>query len=103
MCANNHLYPIDDNEKRETIFNTCSMVGGGVNKYKAQQAFEHRIIKTFNQHIYIHLEDMSFYGLLERARHAREVGDGTYDHRIIITTRGLCNSIFYSEIQRGHS
>ena len=30
MCANNHLYPIDDNEKRETIFKKCSIIGGGM-------------------------------------------------------------------------
>lgn len=30
VCANNHLYPIEDREKRETIFKTCSVVGGGI-------------------------------------------------------------------------
>ena len=99
MCANNHLYPIDD-EKRETIFKTCSVVGGGIKKYKTQQAFEHKIIKTSEQHIYIHHESMSFYGLLERARQARM--EHPYEHKIIITTPGLCNSIFYSEIQCGN-
>jgi hypothetical protein len=100
MCANNHLYPIDDDEKRLTIFRTCAMVGGGMKKYKAQQAFEHKVIETSKQRIHMHYEDMSFYALLEKARQARE--EDTYGHRIIITTRGLCNSIFYSEIQRGN-
>ena len=32
MCANNHLYPIEDPEERETIFKTYANVGGGVEK-----------------------------------------------------------------------
>ena len=54
MCANNHLYPIDDDEKRLTIFRTCAMVGGGMKKYKAQQAFEHKVIETSKQRIHMH-------------------------------------------------
>jgi hypothetical protein len=27
VCANNHMCPIDDNEKRGTIFKSCSIVG----------------------------------------------------------------------------
>ena len=37
VSANNHLYPINDHEKRETIFKTCSVIGGKLNKDKAQQ------------------------------------------------------------------
>ena len=40
VCANNHLYPIDNPERRETIFKTCSVTGGKLNKYKTQQTFE---------------------------------------------------------------
>ena len=30
MCANNHLYPIEDHDERETIFKTYANVGGMV-------------------------------------------------------------------------
>lgn len=43
ICANNHLYPITDEEKRETIFKPCSNVGGSIKKYKTQQEFEHKL------------------------------------------------------------
>ena len=33
ICAHNHLYPITDEEKRETIFKTCSKAGGSIKKY----------------------------------------------------------------------
>ena len=39
VCANNHLYPIDDNEKRETIFKQCSVISGKISKYMAKQKF----------------------------------------------------------------
>ena len=32
ICANNHLYPMTDEGKRETIFKTCSKVGGSIGK-----------------------------------------------------------------------
>ena len=33
MCANNHLYPITDEAKRETIFRSQSIsIGGGMKK-----------------------------------------------------------------------
>ena len=40
VCANNHLYPIDNPEKRETIFETEAVIGGKLNKYKTQQRVE---------------------------------------------------------------
>ena len=44
---------------------------------------------------------MAFYGLLERAQQAKNEQPND-NHRIIITQRGFCNTIFYSEIQRGN-
>ena len=44
ICANNHLYPIADEEERDTIFKTYSKTGGSINKnYKTQQQFEHKV------------------------------------------------------------
>ena len=37
MCANGHMYPIEDHDKRESIFRTFSFVGGGMKKLKATQ------------------------------------------------------------------
>ena len=37
ICANNHLYPITDDEKRETIFKTCSNTGGQIRKYNTAE------------------------------------------------------------------
>ena len=99
MCANNHLYPIDDHEKRETIFKSCSTVGGGIKKYKAQQAFEHKLNNGTKSHIFVHTEDMSFYGLLEKVKQLRLNDESYGDYRIIMTTRGLCNTLFYDELQ----
>ena len=48
VCADNHLYPSTDKGKRETIFKSCSTIGGGIQKYKAQQAFEHQILLQYH-------------------------------------------------------
>ena len=37
MSANNHLYPINDKEERETIFKKSSICGGGIKKIKKSQ------------------------------------------------------------------
>ena len=37
------MYPGIDEEGRETIFKTSSEFGGKINKYRAQQEFEHNI------------------------------------------------------------
>jgi hypothetical protein len=34
MCAGNHLYPIEDEDARESIFKTCSNIGGGLKNTK---------------------------------------------------------------------
>ena len=69
ICANNHLYPIDDPKKRETIFKTCSVIGGKLNKYKSQQKFENVKLR-YNERLknYVLLPDMSFYSLLAKVK-----------------------------------
>ena len=37
MCGNNHMYPVLDEERRETTFKTSSQIGGKRNQYRAQQ------------------------------------------------------------------
>ena len=45
VCATNHLFPVTDTEKRETIFKSCSTIGGKMNKYRTQQKFENVKLK----------------------------------------------------------
>ncbi|MCR9066870.1 MAG: hypothetical protein NXI00_23060 [Cytophagales bacterium] len=103
VCANNHLYPIDDHERRETIFKSCSTIGGKMNKYRTQQKFEN-VKLGYNEALknYVLLPDMSFYGLLAKVQREKDY-DTNYNHyRIIVTTPGACNAIFYEEIRRGN-
>ena len=68
--------------------------------------------------IYVHHNDMSFYGLLEHVQTQQEEANALYykeqgqgeisedtrkaigDYRVITTTRGLCNGVFYDQIIR---
>lgn len=43
MCAKHHMYPVIDEERRETMFKTSSTIGSKLNKYRAQQEFEHKM------------------------------------------------------------
>ncbi len=99
ICANNHLYPITDEEQRETIFKTYSNTGGKIKKYKTQQKFEHKKSNGTEEQIYVFQEGMSIYGLLEHVKNKYEE-DRESKYRIIITQRGVCNELFYEEITR---
>ena len=112
------MYPVIDEERRETIFKTYSNIGGKINKYRAQQQIEHKIQLGTEHQIYIHYNDMSCYGLLEHvqtqqqeagAMYYKERGQGEISedtrkamgcYRIITITRGLCNEVFYDRIIR---
>ena len=78
MCANSHMYPVIVEERRETIFNTSSDIGGKINKYRAQQKFEHQIKHGTENQIYIHHNDMPFYGLSEHVQTQQEEADAMY-------------------------
>ena len=52
------------------------------------------------QKIFIHYEDMNFYGLLEHVKKLKKDDDTNNNYRIIITKKGLCNTIFYDEIEQ---
>ena len=74
MCANGHMYPIEDHDKRESIFRTFSFVGGGMKKLKATQVKDGGTIndsqasKTNAETVHVHYSDMAFYGLLEHVQ-----------------------------------
>ena len=52
MCAENHLYPIEDEDARTSIFKTCSNIGGQIKKYKTQQNINNQVFPCafFNKH-----------------------------------------------------
>ena len=83
MSANNHLYPITDKEERETIFKKSSICGGGIKKIKKSQ----QQTETKNNKIFIHYEDMNFYGLLEHVKKLKKDDDINNNYRIIITKK----------------
>ena len=43
---------------------------------------------------------MNFYGLLEHVKKLKKDDDINNNYRIIITKKGLCNTIFYDEIEQ---
>ena len=99
LCGNNHLYPITDDEQRETIFKSNAFVGGQIRKYKSRQAFDHRIANGTKTDIYIISESMNFYALLAHVQNVRETrelnGDYTYGtYRIVSMCAGLCHTVF---------
>ena len=102
MCANEHMYPIEDHDKRESIFRTFSFVGGGMKKLKATQVKDGGTIndsqasKTNAETVHVHYSDTAFYGLLE---HVQTMSG---NRRIVLTEPGLCNAVFYDEIRNGN-
>ena len=71
-------------------------MGGGIKKIKKSQ----QQTETKNNKIFIHYEDMNFYGLLEHVKKLKKDDDTNNNYRIIITKKGLCNTIFYDEIEQ---
>ena len=65
-------------KKQETIFKTCSKVGGSIKKYKAQQKFERKLSNGTEEQIYADEEGMSIYGLLEHVMNQREQAHKPY-------------------------
>jgi len=107
MCANNHMYPITDEESRLTIFRSCSSIGGKMKKYKTQQKFEN-VTLNIGQHskTFVYLEGMNFYALLDRIKQIpRADKDDEYfgfDFKIVLTVEGTCHSIFYNELHKNN-
>ena len=102
MCAENNLYPIEDEDARVSIFKTCSNVGGQIKKYKTQQHFENDTLKlNSTTKTFIHVEDTNFYALYEHVMTQKE-SDTNCTFRIILTVSGSCHDIFYAELQRKH-
>ena len=94
MCAENHLYPIEDEDARVSIFKTCSNIGGQINKYKTPQHFENDTLKlNSTTKTFIHVEDMNCYALYEHVR-SQKVSDANC--RIVLTVSGSCHDTFYA-------
>jgi hypothetical protein len=94
MCAENHLYPIEDEDARASIFKTCSNIGGGLKEYKTQQHFENKTLKlNSTTKTFIHVEYINFYALYEHVMSQKE----SYTNctfRIILTVSGSCHDTF---------
>jgi hypothetical protein len=92
MCANNHLYPIEDKSKRETIFKKNANTG--IKKIKATQdkieIEEHVKLNTYTCHYEIEL-----YNLLDQHKNTQQFV------KIITTSPNLCNKLFYDELIEG--
>ena len=67
----------------------------------ATQKLEHKLNKYTERHDYVLLPDMSFYGLLNKVCNDK-ANNPNDDYRIIITTQGVCNDVFYSEVRQGN-
>ena len=74
-----------------------------MNKYRTQQKFEN-VKLGYNEALknYVLLPDMSFYGLLAKVQREKDYDTNYCHYRIIVTTPGVCNTIFYDEIRRGN-
>ena len=101
MCAENHLYPIEDEDARVSLFKTYSNVGGKIKKYKTQQHFENDKLKINSKtKTFLHLEDMNFYALYEHVMSQKEYDTTNSIFRIILTVPGSCHNTFYTELQK---
>lgn len=99
MCANNHLYPIPDYDKRETIFKQSSNIGGQMKKVNKQiKNKEENENKEEEEKEQIHLlyEDSNIYGLLEYIK-TLEIKK----RRVIIFKNGTCDGFFHAELDQG--
>ena len=56
--------------KKETIFKTCSKVGGSIKKYKTPEV-EHKLSNGTEEQIYVYEEGMSIYGLLGHVKNQK--------------------------------
>ena len=104
LCANNHLYPIEKEEYRQTIFKRfASSIGGGVKKMN--------IIKQEDE------EEETDTHIIITSKEINEDGIVTYEHflnheladdftqlqgRVAFTELGSVQRLFYSKIEHGN-
>ena len=95
MCAQNHLFPIEDHDKRETIFKTYANIGGMVKTKSIKK--EKDETKYIPESIYEHDLGMSIY---ERIQYIQSLD--TKKKRLVTTQKGACHDLFFSELHRGN-
>ena len=98
MCANNHLYPIEDPEERETIFKTYANVGGRIKSTKKPLKDEEGKAEKYEpETIYECMEGMNFYARIDavKTKEAKK-------KRIVSSQRGSVHSLFFSELRLGN-
>ena len=107
LCANNHLYPVEKEEERHTIFKRyASSIGGGIKKLNNKKKDEE--IKTdinmitagkvINEDGTVTEEHFSDNKLIDDLREI-EVGG---IRRLVFTELGSIHRLFYSEIEKGN-
>ena len=108
LCSNNHLYPIEHEEDRQTIFKKyASSIGGGIKKMNAIKKEEEEINTDVN--IIITGKVINKDGIVteehflndELIDNLREIEvEGT--RRLVFTEPGSVHRLFYSEIEKGN-
>ena len=104
LCANNHIYPIEKEEDRQTIFKKfASSIGGGIKKLI--------ITKEEDE------EEETHFNIITTDRDINDDGIMTYENflnnelindfaqlqgRAVFTELGSAQRLFYSEIEKGN-
>ena len=102
MCANSHLYPIEDPEERETIFKTYANVGGGMKSKKNQVKDEEGKVEKYEpETIYECMEGMNFYARIDAVSSRKDAMEAK-EKRIVSSQRGSVHSLFFGELRLGN-
>ena len=109
LCSNNHLYPIEQEEDRQTIFKKyASSIGGGIKKMniikKEEEEYENmntdiNIIitgKVINEDGIVTEEHFLDNVLID------ELSEIQGRRRVVFTEPGSVHRLFYSEIEKGN-
>ena len=96
MCSNNHLYAIESNEQRETIFKKDANYTNGTRKIKQSEEERTKIKAT---ELFICDSFTGFYKLYDDVKAAQQPGK---NYEITMSNYGDCNSIFLGEIKKGN-
>ena len=108
LCANSHLYPIEQEEDRQTIFKKfASSIGGGIKKMNIIKKEEEEINTDVN--IIITGKVINKDGIVTEEHFLNDVlidnlreieVEGT--RRLVFTESGSVHRLFYSEIEKGN-
>ena len=108
LCANNHLYPVEKEEDRQTIFKKyASSIGGGIKKMNAIKKEVEEINtdvniiitgKVINEDGTVTDEHFLDNELIDNLREIEVEGT----RRLVFTEPGSVHRLFYSEIEKGN-